>query len=191
MQICLGIDIIRAVILKIVGIKNPILRQKAKAVGKIDKKILNLIANMNDTLKSQKDPEGVGLAAPQVGKSLRIFVTNYKKLKKVVINPEVIKIEKTKSVSSKKSKRGRQILEGCLSLPYYYGPIKRADKIKIKYLNEKNEEKIEEFDGFNAQIIQHEIDHLNGDLFIDRILTQKAPLYKFGEGDEWEEVELT
>jgi len=191
MQICLGIDIIRAVILKIVGIKNPILRQKAKAVGKIDKKILNLIANMNDTLKSQKDPEGVGLAAPQVGKSLRIFVTNYKKLKKVVINPEVIKIEKTKSVSSKKSKRGRQILEGCLSLPYYYGPIKRANKIKIKYLNEKNEEKIEEFDGFNAQIIQHEIDHLNGDLFIDRILTQKAPLYKFGEGDEWEEVELT
>jgi peptide deformylase len=179
---------------KIVGVKNPVLRAKAKPVAKIDKKILELIHGMKETLAVQKDPEGVGLAAPQIGKSLQIFVVNYKNLSRVIINPEVIEVSKTQKVnepaSSKKKSRGKkEILEGCLSLPHYYGPIKRADKIKIKYLNEKGQEQTEEFSGFNAQIIQHEIDHLNGILFIDKILEQKAPLYKF-TNDEWEEVEL-
>jgi len=173
--------------LKIVGVKNPVLREIAKPVVKIDKKILELVKEMLATLDVQKDPEGVGLAAPQVGKSFRIFVVNYKNLKRVVINPEILKIDKKKKVNSESKKK--DILEGCLSLPHYYGPIKRATSIKIKYLNEKGEEQIEEFTNFNAQIIQHEIDHLNGVLFVDKILEQKAPLYKF-DGDEWEEVEL-
>ncbi len=172
---------------KIIGVKNPVLRQIAKKVTKIDKKILALIKEMQAILLKQKDPEGVGLAAPQIGKSLQIFVVNYKNLKRVIINPEVIEISKTKKVNTES--KTKDILEGCLSLPHYYGPIKRASKIKIKYLNEKGEEQIEEFTHFNAQIIQHEMDHLNGILFIDKILEQKSPLYKF-DGDEWEEVEL-
>src|SRR5258708_2598402 len=166
---------------KIVDVQNPILRQKAKEVKSIDKKILALISEMQETLIAQKDPEGVGLAAPQIGRSLRIFVVDYKNLKRVIINPEVLEITE--------AKKGKEILEGCLSLPHYYGPIKRADKIKISYISENGEKQVEEFSGFNAQIIQHEIDHLNGILFVDKILEQKAPLYKFS-GDEWEEVDL-
>lgn len=176
-------------ILKIVDVQNPILRQKAKKITKIDKKVVDLISNMKDTLITQKDPEGVGLAAPQVGKPYQVFVVNYKNLKRTIINPQIIEVSKKSKVNTDKKRRHKDILEGCLSLPHYYGPIKRAQKIKIKYMNEKAKEIIEEFKGFNAQIIQHEIDHLNGTLFVDKILEQKSPLYKF-DGDEWEEVEL-
>ncbi|HWA51623.1 MAG TPA: peptide deformylase [Patescibacteria group bacterium] len=178
-------------ILKVVDVKNPILRAKAKNVSKIDKKILALIADMQDTLKAQKDPEGVGLAAPQVNKSFQLFVVDYKNLKRTIINPEILETF-TKEVEEKKPKKKvkkNEILEGCLSLPHYYGPIKRADRVKLKYMDETGKVIEEEFEGFAAQIMLHEIDHLNGVLFVDRILEQKSPLYKF-DGDEWEEVEI-
>ncbi|MDO8340643.1 MAG: peptide deformylase, partial [Candidatus Woesebacteria bacterium] len=75
-------------------------------------------------------------------------------------------------------------------LPYYYGPLKREGLVKIKYLNEEGHEIVEEFKGFNAQIILHEIDHLNGILFIDHLLKQNKKLFKLSETDEWEEVEI-
>ena len=176
-------------ILKVVGVKDPVLRQKARPVTKIDKKIRQLIADMKNTLGSQRDPEGVGLAAPQVGKSIRLFIMKYKGNERVVINPEILEVRKEKIGKKKAKKKKRNILEGCLSLPHYYGPIERDNSIKIKYLNENGEELVEVFTGFLAQIIEHEIDHLEGILFIDHILKQKAPLYKF-DGGEWEDVEL-
>ncbi len=173
---------------KILQSGDPILRKKAKKVVKVDKKAQELIRDLKDTLAVQKDPEGVGLAAPQIGRSLRVFIANYKDFQKIVINPEILKVSKgLGKIREKKS--GKEILEGCLSLPYYYGPLKRAEKITIKYLNEEGKEITETFEGFNAQIILHEIDHLEGVLFIDRLLKEKKPLYKV-DGDEWEEVEL-
>lgn len=177
-------------ILKIVGVKDPILRQVAKPVSKIDKKTIQLIKDMKETLYAQKDPEGVGLAAPQVGKSLRIFLMKYKKEERVIINPEIVsKTKHKKQVKKTKNNHDHDILEGCLSLPHYYGPIKRDASIELKYLNEKGEQVIELFEGFLAQIIEHELDHLEGILFVDHILEQKAPLYKF-KGKDWEEVDL-
>lgn len=182
---------------KIVQSGDPVLRERAKPVKKIDKKILDLIVDLRDTLKTQKEPEGVGLAAPQIGKSLRVFLASYspgatgeigKGFDRVVINPEILDIGYAKS-AEKKTKSKKEILEGCLSLPYYYGPLTRANKVKLKYLNEKGKEMVETFTDFNAQIILHEIDHLEGVLFIDRLLQDKKPLYKV-DGDEWEEVEL-
>lgn len=175
---------------KILSAKNPLLREKAKGVEKIDKKVVSVITDLKDTLAIQKDPEGVGLAAPQIGKSLRIFVINYSNTQRVVINPEVVKVseEKEKRKGKKKPAR-REIMEGCLSLPNYYSPLEREKKVTIKYLNEKGEEKIEKFKGFFAQIVLHEVDHLKGILFIDRLLEQKKPLYKL-EKSGWEEVEL-
>lgn len=173
---------------KILRSGDPKLREISKPVGKIDAKVLELIRDLKETLAVQKDPEGVGLAAPQIGKNLRIFVANYKNLNKVVINPEIIST-KSKPRSTKASPDKQEILEGCLSLPNYYGPLKRINLIKIKYLNEEGKEVIEEFKDFDAQIIFHEIDHLNGVLFLDRLLEQKQPLYKL-EADKWEEVEL-
>jgi peptide deformylase len=175
---------------------DPLLREKSKPVTRVDKKVQSIIKDLKDTLAIQKEPEGVGLSAPQIGKLLKIFVTKYNDFKRVVINPEVLKIEKGKRPASPagrqevKGKSKKEILEGCLSLPYYYGPIKRSPKITVKYLNEKGEEVVETFEGFNAQIVMHEIDHLKGVLFIDHLIAKKQPLYKI-EGDEWEEVELT
>jgi peptide deformylase len=173
---------------KIIQSGDPILRTKSKPIAVVDKKVESLINDLKDTLAIQKDPEGIGLAAPQIGKNLQIFVCNYKKFNRVVINPKILKItEMSKAEKEKKSKR--EILEGCLSLPYYYGPLKRAKKVNVEYLNEKGEKVTEEFVDFDAQIILHEIDHLNGILFIDHLLKEKKPLYKV-ENDEWEEVEL-
>ncbi|HKB88548.1 MAG TPA: peptide deformylase [Patescibacteria group bacterium] len=173
---------------KILQSGNTILRTKSKAVGKVDKKVLQLIRDLKDTLAVQKDPEGIGLAAPQIGKNLQVFICNYKSFNKVVINPKILKVtDMSKAEKEKKTKK--EILEGCLSLPFYYGPLKRAKAVKIDYLNEKGEKMIEEFRDFDAQIILHEIDHLNGILFVDHLLEEKKPLYKV-ENDEWEEVEL-
>ncbi len=172
---------------KILKSTDPKLRLKSKKVGKIDKKVLSLISDLKDTLKIQKDPEGVGLAAPQIGRNLQIFLASYKNFERVVINPEIIDIDK--KFSDKKVVKN-EILEGCLSLPNYYGPLRRARSVTVKYMNEKGEEKTETFTNFNSQIILHEIDHLNGKLFVDHLLKEKKPLYKLNKKDEWEEVEL-
>lgn len=174
---------------KVVQSGNPVLRQIAKSVPKVDKKTLEVVKDLKDTLKTQKEPEGVGLAAPQIGKSVRIFIADYKDFQRVVINPEILGTSEAKSKGIK-TKSNKEILEGCLSLPYYYGPLKRESRVTLKYLNEKGTEIVEEFTDFNAQIIMHEMDHLNGILFVDRLLEEKKPLYKV-DGDEWEEVELT
>ena len=167
---------------KILRSGDPKLREISKPVRAIDNKIKAIITDLKDTLASQKDPEGVGLAAPQIGKNVRIFVASFKKFYRVVINPEIVKIHHTSNI-----KHG--VLEGCLSLPNYYGPLKREGAVKLKYLNEKGSEMAETITGFPAQIILHEIDHLNGILFIDHLLKQKKPLYQL-KGEEWEEVEL-
>jgi peptide deformylase len=173
---------------KIIQSGDPILRTKSKPIATVDKKVKDLINDLKDTLAIQKDPEGIGLAVPQIGKNLQVFVCNYKQFSRVVINPKILSVtEMPKAEKEKKSKR--EILEGCLSLPYYYGPLKRAKKVNVEYLNEKGEKVTEEFVDFDAQIILHEIDHLNGILFIDHLLKEKKPLYKV-ENDEWEEVEL-
>ncbi len=171
---------------KIVDIKEHSLHQKSKPVEKIDKKILSIIEDMRDTLAAQKDPEGVGLAAPQIGRNVQIFLMQYDNVDKIIINPKIIK--KSKELLEGKNKDGK-LLEGCLSLPHYYGPIKRSKRVTISYMDPAGKTVTETFEGFLAHIVQHEIDHLNGVVFLDHILEQKAPLYLF-DGDDWEEVEL-
>ena len=181
---------------KILRSGDPKLREISKPVTKIDLKILELIRDLKETLAIQKDPEGVGLAAPQIGKSLRVFVANYRDFKKVFINPNILETRASPTTVHGSRTTKNEVLEGCLSLPNYYGPLKRNQKLRIKYQTLKMANgqwlminKIESFSGFNAQIILHEMDHLNGVLFLDRLLEQKKPLYKL-EKDQWEEVEL-
>lgn len=170
---------------KILVSTDPLLRQKSKPVGQIDKKITQLIKDLKDTISVQNDPEGVGLAAPQIGKNLRVFVIKPDKKITAFINPEIISISK----KTQKPKESKKIMEGCLSLPHYYGPLKRASGVKIRFLNEQGKQITQVFTGLEAQIILHEIDHLNGILFVDRLLEQKRPLYQYING-EWEEVEI-
>lgn len=172
---------------KILKVKDPKLRIKSKKVNKIDKKALSLIRDLKDTIKAQKDPEGVGLAAPQIGKNQRVFVVNYNEQISAYINPKVV--SKKKIPSKKENQREKKILEGCLSLPHFYGPLNRSYEIKVEYKDEKGNKKLDTYKGVLAQIVQHEIDHLDGILFIDRLIEQKKPLYEHVDG-EWEKVEL-
>ncbi|KKQ25381.1 MAG: Peptide deformylase [Candidatus Woesebacteria bacterium GW2011_GWA1_37_8] len=172
---------------QILDVKQNTLREKSKPVVAVDKKIKELIRDMIHTLEVQKDPEGVGLAASQVGKNLRLFVMKPKDKAIVIMNPEIVTVSKEKNMP--KNDSGKKIMEGCLSLPHYYGPLKRANEITIKFLGEDGNIKTQIFKGLAAQIVQHEIDHLNGVLFIDRLLEAKTPLYEYLDG-EWEKVDL-
>ena|SRR3990167_1661111 len=175
-------------ILPIVEAPDERLRKKSKPVKGLDKKAKKFISDMHQTLSTQKDPEGVGLAAPQVGKNLQIFVVNYDGHKLTVINPKVI--AKNPPPHKRSGEASKKIpLEGCLSIPNHYSPITRPTKIKIKFLDETGQEKTQEFTGFSAQVIAHEIDHLQGKLFIDHVLAQQTPLYKI-MGEDWEEIEI-
>ncbi len=171
---------------KIVSADDPVLRKKSKPVKKIDKRILKLVQDLKDTLVAQKDPPGVGLAACQIGKNVRVFAMKDGDRVRGIINPQILR----KSDNRQSTTDNRKILEGCLSIIDYYGPLNRPQKLTLKYLNEKGEKKTKIFKGFPAQIVQHEIDHLNGVLFTDLLLKAREPLYKYNKDKEWEEVDF-
>ncbi|MEW5766696.1 MAG: peptide deformylase [bacterium] len=138
---------------------DAILKRKAKAVTQIDQRLYDLAANMAFTMESY---HGIGLAAPQVGVGRRIIVLgiNQEQSKELItlVNPEIIEAE------------GEAVQEeGCLSLPKMKGEVKRAHRLILKGWDLQNKEvKMVATDLF-ARVIQHEIDHLNGTLFIDRM----------------------
>ncbi len=177
--------------MKILHVPNSILTTPVKQVTSIDKKLLKIIAEMIATLKIQKDPEGGGLAAPQVGIPLQLFVIRPKKVKKanVFINPEFVGEKKKEEERKKKEEDIRKEendeakLEGCLSIPRIWGQVDRNPQVDIKYQNEKGETVQKHFSGFEAVVIQHEMDHLQGILFTQRVLEQNGKLYKEEEGE--------
>ena len=154
----------------IVQKEDPVLRKIAKEVHVKEiqtPKIKAVLTDMKKALASQDD--GVAIAAPQIGESYRIFTISHKVLMdidkaykkgapEIFINPEIIK----------RSKKQTWMEEGCLSVRYLYGKIKRADKVTIRAYNEKGFQFQREAEGLLAQIFQHETDHLNGILFIDK-----------------------
>jgi peptide deformylase len=147
---------------------NPILRQIAMSVPVGDigtDTIHDIISRMKTALASQDD--GVAIAAPQIGESVRIFVVARRISKKfakeleddlVFINPEIIRLGKKKEEMS----------EGCLSVRWKYGLVKRSLTATVKAINENGNEFVMSGSGLLAQIFQHEIDHLDGTLFIDK-----------------------
>lgn len=150
--------------------EDPILRGIAKPVPVADigsDKLNAIIRDMRDAMAEQKD--GVALAAPQIGVPLRIFVVSGTLLSQadktykgdgsdlVFINPELTKFSREK----------KELEEGCLSVRWLYGKIKRSSKVTLTSLNEKGEAVKRGASGLLAQIFQHEVDHLNGILFTD------------------------
>lgn len=172
--------------MKIIITPNPILTTPSQPVLKIDKQVLNFIEEMKKTLLATTAPKGVGLAASQIGKNWQIFITKpYEKSEiKVFLNPEIIEksAELTTSVPERKNP-----MEGCLSIPNVWGLVKRYQTIKIKYKTPKNRTHTQQFSGFLATIIQHEMDHLQGKLFPNRTLEQKGKLYQAKKDKEGEE----
>lgn len=135
---------------------DEILRKKSKTVDAINDRIKTLIKDMIETMY---DADGVGLAAPQVGILKRIVVIDVGDGPIAMINPEIIKTEGT-----------YVDVEGCLSVPGEQGEVERPQKVVAKYLDENGKENIVEAEELFARAICHELDHLNGVLFIDKIL---------------------
>ena len=139
----------------VVKIPNPVLRKVADEI-KISKKTDFTI---NEMMRIMRKAHGIGLAAPQVGLSQRLIVIAPPEYKPTaLINPKIIKAE------------GEQIgQEGCLSIPGLYGDVKRFEYLEVEAMDRKGRELIFELDGLAARVVQHEIDHLDGVLFIDKV----------------------
>ncbi len=139
----------------IVLIGAPVLKTPTEPVEKIDKNIKNILDDMKETMYHA---EGVGLAAPQVGLSLRMCVIDDGTGYNEYINPEIIKTsEETEDLS-----------EGCLSIPDFVGIVERFTEVTVEYTDRKGNRKRKKASGLLAQAIQHEVDHLDGILFIER-----------------------
>lgn len=183
----------------IVHTPNPVLSTVAKEVKLFDKKLAKIITDMREALLATKNPKGVGLAAPQIGLSLRIFITkpNEKADIRVFINPMITNAKNTDNPpSSHKSGTSGEAskMEGCLSVPNLWGKVKRDTEVTLQFRDEAGVSHEEIFTGFLATIIQHETDHINGILFVQRILEQKGKLFEVvtdeNGKDVFEEVEL-
>jgi len=136
---------------------DPVLKQKSKRIRTIDGSIKNVIGDMIETLHAE--PGRVGLAAPQVGIPLRIIVICLLDEEDIVIiNPKIVR------------KRGERLInEGCLSVPGYFGQVKRAEVITVKGRDQNGKEIRIKTDGLLAQALEHEIDHINGTLYLDHL----------------------
>jgi peptide deformylase len=187
--------------LEIVQAPHPALSAVAKRINKIDKTILDLIEEMTYTLVHTTDPEGVGLAAPQVAESLQLFVVKEspEAPRLVFINPEIkeqsqehLNLDADEEDTSRKKKSRKKDkgvkLEGCLSLKDIWGIVHRSQWVVLSYQDESGKQFEKKFDGFMATIIQHEVDHLHGVLFPKRVLEQKEKLYKTSTDEDGETV---
>jgi peptide deformylase len=162
---------------KIRLLPDPVLRKKAKKVPSVDKGIQELIDDMIETLHKAR---GAGLAAPQVGVSLRIVVIQEPEKEPLcLVNPEIVK------------RSGERVIEeGCLSIPGYRGMVKRSEQVTVKAHDRSGKEIRIKAEGLLGQAIEHECDHLEGVLYIDR-LTDKKTLRKIDEETgEDEDLEL-
>lgn len=155
--------------LRIIKYGNPILRMKARRVEKIDARIHKLAEDM---ILTMKEDGGIGLAAPQVAESVALVVIDHSLISEdgqptAYINPQILSTE------------GESVMEeGCLSIPEIRADVKRPEKITLNYQTIDGASHEQQFDGLSARVLQHEIDHLNGVLFVDRIGALKKQMLK-------------
>jgi len=155
---------------KILFVPHPKLRQQAKTIIKVTQSEIDLSKKMVDVML---DAPGVGLAANQIGILKKIVTVRIHDEEKEIDNIYVLFNPKITSYSKKKI----IMEEGCLSLPEQYADIERPESITVEYINEKNEIIGEKKNGFEARVLQHEIDHLEGKLFIDYLSSLKRNMF--------------
>ena len=175
----------------IITLPDPRLRQKSETVVKIDKDIKDMIATMKqaaiDWEDSRPNELSTALAAVQIGIMKRIVIIRENisdadnKDFVTLINPEIVKATGRKEVD----------LEGCLSVPDYYGKVARFPKIKVKAKNENGKTVFIKADGFMARTLQHEIDHTNGIAFVDHIKNQPNAFYKLMKSGKLKKVKYS
>ncbi len=155
---------------------QPVLRKVAEDIPANMPGVRELIQDMFETLE---ESEGVGLAAPQIGKAIRVVVIDldvladdmpeYKGFRKAFINPHIIEYDETKTETME---------EGCLSVPAIHENVTRPTRIHVRYADEQMQEHDEWVGGYLARVMQHEFDHLEGKMFIDRISPLRKQLIK-------------
>ena len=142
---------------------HPLLRQQAKKVRRIDPSLRRLV---DDMLETMHGAEGLGLAAPQVGVPLRLIVIEHEEQRYVLFNPEITRQRGTVTED-----------EGCLSLPRWFGPVARSEHVTVKGRDRTGKAVRLKLEGLLARAIQHEVDHLDGTLFTDRVLDRTQLRY--------------
>lgn len=181
--------------MQVIKAPDPVLRINTKPVKKIKPALLQTLKDMIKLTKTFKDPEGVGLAATQIGLDERFFVARLHDSKRIppsnptqraarwagydkefmaVINPRILGY----------SKATKTYFEGCLSIPTIWGQVKRHTGIKVSYQDSQGNQIKKDLKGIPAWIFQHEIDHLDGIVFTERVLQQKGKFYKFTGKDK-------
>ena len=155
---------------------QPVLRKVAEDITPDYPELKQLIADMWETLA---ESEGIGLAAPQIGRAIRLSVIDldvisedfpeYKDFRQVYINPHIVEHDETKTESSE---------EGCLSLPAIHEKVVRPTRIHVEWDDEQFQHHDEWIEGYLARVMQHEFDHLDGKMFIDRISALRKQLIK-------------
>lgn len=163
-------------ILPIYTYGQPVLRKVAEDITPDYPDLKTLIDNMYETLEAS---EGIGLAAPQIGLAIRLVVINldvisddlpeYKGYVHTFINPHIIETDATETSS---------VEEGCLSVPGIHEPVRRPTRIHVRYLDEQFQEHDEWVEGYLARVMQHEFDHLEGKMFIDRVSMLRKQMIK-------------
>lgn len=148
----------------VTGENTEVLREVAKPVETVDASIRKLGREMRATMHAEK---GIGLAAPQVGVSKRVIIATIGDKVVLMVNPEIRSFSMECEVGE----------EGCLSLPGQFGNVSRAKWVKLRYLDEKGVPVECELSKLDARVVQHEIDHLNGVLFVDRLIREENPAF--------------
>jgi peptide deformylase len=154
---------------------DPVLKEKAASVGGVTAEVAAFIDDLLETMRCS--PGGVGIAAPQVGMLLRIVIVDVSAHRRgsqeqnhgllILLNPEILAMG------------GKQVVrEGCMSIPDYIANVQRAQWVLVDALGRDGERKIIESIGFEAVAIQHEMDHLDGVLFLDRVVSVKTDLFR-------------
>jgi len=159
-------------VLELLQYPDPRLKQVSTSVQNFDAQLRKFISRMEQTMRA--GPGGVGIAAPQVARFARIVIVDVSSKPKinhhgrlVLVNPEILAWEGMV--------KGR---EGCMSVPDYTGNIIRAEKIHLQARDENGNEQEYEMQGFEARAVQHEIDHLDGILFLDRLVSRRHDLFR-------------
>ncbi len=181
----------------IIHAPHPTLRLQARQVTSVDKKLIQLIKDLGHTLLTTKNPQGVGLAAPQINRSVAVFCTylpdgiNRRSDLRFFINPVMVKHSQA-TILGEQAKDKEPRLEGCLSIPKLYGAVPRYQWAEFEFDQIENDRLIrrkEKFTDFPARVMQHESDHLNGILFTDHSLKHGLQVWRELPGGEMEAVD--
>lgn len=147
---------------------NTKLRQKSTEVVNFDKSTVQVVTDLIDTVEAQTDPVGLGLSAPQIGVFKRIFVARVRNKIKHFVNPKIEKF----------SKKEIALMEGCFSVPDLYGHVIRPAEIDLESCDMHGKNQKSHYKGLPSRIIQHEMDHLDGILFVDHVHDQNGKIFK-------------